>query len=43
VEDYNIIMAERSDTYDNELEDAFVQSIKEERKNRDDLNSDELD
>jgi hypothetical protein len=37
-------MEERSDTYDNELEDAFVQSIKEELKNKDDdLNNHELD
>ena len=37
-------MSERSDMYDNELEDAFVQSIKEELKNKDDdLNNHELD
>jgi hypothetical protein len=37
-------MTETSDTYDNELEDAFVQSIKEELKNKDDdLNNHELD
>ena len=37
-------MAETSDTCDNELEDAFVQSIKEELKNKDDdWNNHELD
>jgi len=36
-------MAEKRDINDSELEDAFVQSIEEELKNKDDMDNKELD
>ena len=36
-------MTEEDITEDSELEDAFVQSIEEEKKHKDDLDSHELD
>jgi hypothetical protein len=36
-------MAEKGDLNDSELEDAFVQSIEEEMKNKDDMDNKELD